>query len=185
MTFRPETSPQDTLPSSLERRTLQMGAETQEGIFTRKAFSSGEVVFQFAGKAVAGNLASPKALQIGPDLFWESTAPDMFDNALNHHCHPNCTIRFSGPLNAAPVIELVAIDSIHSGDQLFFDYNTTEYDLVDQECAFTCQCGSEYCRGMIQGFVHLPEEEQEGLRPWLSPFLLRVLDGENPFTKLR
>ncbi|MFO0828537.1 MAG: SET domain-containing protein [Phycisphaerales bacterium] len=75
--------------------------------------------------------------------------PDEFDadddryfwRFLNHSCAPNAA--FAGRT-------LVALRRIQAGDEITFDYNTTEADMATP---FRCRCG--HCFGrMIRGYLH-------------------------------
>ena len=78
---------------------------------------------------------------------------------MNHACEPNAAIRGRG---------VAAIRPISAGEEVTFDYNTTEYDMA---APFACRCGSQRCRGQIRGFKHLPSGEREKLRPALAGHL--------------
>lgn len=78
---------------------------------------------------------------------------------LNHACAPNAA--FVGRT-------LIALREIRVGEEVGFDYNTTEY-AIDEP--FTCHCGA--CDGRtIRGFRHLDAAERERLRPWLAAHLV-------------
>jgi hypothetical protein len=85
---------------------------------------------------------------------------------LNHSCDSNAMVRGR---------DLVAIRSILAGEEITFNYNTTEYDMA---APFACHCGSPFCAGEIRGFKGLSTPQRERLRPWLSEYLLRILEGE-------
>jgi len=84
---------------------------------------------------------------------------------LNHSCDPNAAVRER---------QLIAVRPIHPGEDLTFNYNTTEYDMASP---FACHCGSLFCAGQIRGFKYLDRQERERLRPLLNPHLVRLLDG--------
>ena len=84
----------------------------------------------------------------------------------NHSCAPNMLLR-DGSFHA--------IKTIHRGEELTFNYNTTEYEMTEP---FKCDCGSLFCSGFIRGFKHLPSDEKEKLRPMLSSYLLSLLDKD-------
>jgi hypothetical protein len=85
---------------------------------------------------------------------------------MNHSCEPNAVIRRRA---------VFALKPIRVGEQIAFDYNTTEYELAEP---FECRCGSSRCDGLIRGFRFLARREQERLRPWLADHLLLFLDGD-------
>ena len=63
---------------------------------------------------------------------------------VNHSCNPN--MRYD-------VTELAffAVRDISKGEELTYDYDTTEYDLVKSKESFTCKCGALNCRLEIRG----------------------------------
>jgi len=107
------------------------------------------------------------SLQIGPSHHIDVTDIDdplelmdvYFWRFLNHHCEPNLAING---------IEVIAIREIAAWEELTFNYNTTEFELIEP---FDCRCGSPICGGRIRGFVALSEPERSELMPWVAPHL--------------
>jgi len=87
---------------------------------------------------------------------------------LNHSCAPNCRIEFSD-------WTLVADRQIRAGEDLTFDYLTTEWDMAEP---FQCRCGAAGCRGRVGGLKHLPPAEQASLRRRCSPYLAGLLSSD-------
>lgn len=58
---------------------------------------------------------------------------------FNHSCHANAGVKGS--------IILVARRKIKAGEEICFDYETTD----TQDLKFTCRCGDKNCRGKIDG----------------------------------
>jgi len=91
---------------------------------------------------------------------------------LNHSCAPNA--RLVGR-------SLVAAREIAVGDEVTFDYNTTEYDMAEP---FACRCGARGCGGRrIAGFRHLSPAKRRALRPYLSDALRTHLAQESGATR--
>ena len=84
---------------------------------------------------------------------------------LNHSCDP--VARIEGDA-------LYARAAIRAGDEITFDYTTTEADMAEP---FECRCGSPRCVGLVRGFLHLAPREQHARRTHLAPHLLRILDS--------
>ena len=82
----------------------------------------------------------------------------------NHSCSPNSSVRGR---------ELVAICPITSGDEITFDYETTEWDMAEP---FHCLCGSPDCRKVIKGFKHLGGPTRLKLRTSLSDYLQQEIE---------
>ncbi len=81
----------------------------------------------------------------------------------NHSCEPNTRIQSR---------DVIAVKEIAPGEDVTFNYNTTEYDMAEP---FTCHCGSSSCIGVVRGAKHLTVEQLEMLRPSLAPYLHRLL----------
>lgn len=86
----------------------------------------------------------------------------------NHSCDPNTML--SGR-------NLVAVRPIEAGEEITFNYNTTEYELA---APFACWCGSKGCAEFIRGFKHLTRAERERIRPLLAEHLRRGVHGPLP-----
>ena len=136
------------------------------GIVASKRIRRGEKILEFPGELVfQEEVRNPNAaLQLDGNLFLESHG--SIDENLNHSCDPNCYVDFRQLI-------LVALKEIQKGEELTFDYNTSEYDLIDQGCSFTCLCGSLNCVGEVKGFRYLPVDHKKKIEPFLSPFLKR------------
>ncbi len=174
-------------PRKLQRVTvpdgLRMGRENDKGgaLYTTCDIKSGEVVFAFQGRVKKIEEATPMGLQIGENLFLEADKydPYRFDEFTNHSCDPNGYAAFR---NGHPYF--TAIRDIKAGEELAFNYNTTEWDMWEQEAimkapsVFICQCKTEACLGRIMGFRYLPIEQKLKLRPYLSPYLEEQLEAE-------
>ena len=81
---------------------------------------------------------------------------------MNHGCRPNVRIDTARRGMAALV-------PIAAGDELLFDYDTTEWDMAEP---FGCRCGAAECRGVVRGYRHLTPEQQVRLAPIAAPHLL-------------
>ena len=77
---------------------------------------------------------------------------------LNHSCEPNAA--FAGR-------RLVAVRSIRAGEEISFDYNTTEWDMSSP---FRCACGN--CGGReVGGYRHLSAAERARIEPHVAEHL--------------
>lgn len=134
------------------------------GVAATREIKKGERILRFIGNLVHRHeVKNPNAaLQLNDGLFLESDG--TVDEGINHSCSPNCYIDFDQ-------LALVALRDIGAGEELTFDYNTSEYDLVDQGCPFTCLCGSQKCVGEVKGYRYLPAIHKQRIAPLLSPFL--------------
>jgi len=71
---------------------------------------------------------------------------------------------------------LRALKDIQAGEEVRMNYAATEYEMSDS-CRSDCR--SPACLEMIRGFKFLIRDQQLTLKPYLAPYLLRRLDGED------
>ena len=123
-------------------------------IATQTVHAGGEVL-EFIGELV--DRPSKYSLQVGEDLHLLAPEGEPW-RYLNHSCDPNA--RMAG-------MKLLALRDIAPGDEVTFDYNTTEWAMATP---FTCGCGA--CDGrLIAGFSRLSPREQADLEPRLADHL--------------
>lgn len=114
------------------------------GLYATRDLKCGDFVLDFIGTTIPLKQATVLSLQIDDDLALESTA--QIDDFLNHSCCPNCKV-----VVVDSKVYLVAVRDIKKDEELSFDYNTTEFDMVEQGCSFLCDCGSDGCLGEVKG----------------------------------
>lgn len=119
-----------------------------KGIFAKQAIKKDSLVFNFIGTVLPLEEATTLSLQISEFTALESTCE--IDDYLNHSCDPNCVVVITDD------VSLYAKRDIEINEELSFDYNTTECDLVAQKCDFKCQCKSDKCLKWIKGSKYLP-----------------------------
>lgn len=141
-------------------------------LLAKTGLKKGQRIFRFQGDLRTERHSSEFALQIWEDIFLESN--EEWDNYLNHSCNPNCYVEFL----AIDEIYLVAVKQIPEGEELTFDYETTEWDLFEGSCQFECHCQSHNCRRDIVGFTHLSLSDKLRLLPYASPYLQMQLAAE-------
>ncbi len=148
------------------------------GIYTEVDIESADTIFPFYGSIVNRTVVHNfnAALQIDANLFLESR--ETFDEFVNHSCSQNCLVGFSRWV-------LVTRRNIKRGEELTFDYNTTEYDLIEQGCSFQCRCGSKKCLGKVMGFKYLSSDQKRKIVTCLSPFLIEQMREELQSLALR
>jgi len=139
-------------------------------LLATQAISTGELLFRIEGEQT--HQPTRYSVQIEESLHidlgehpLEVFLDQHFWRFMNHHCEPSTFLRGQ---------EVYAARPLNIWDEITFNYNTTEYTMAE---AFTCQCGSTHCQGQVRGFKWLPTTEQEALRPWLAPYLRRLLDA--------
>ena len=138
-----------------------------QGLFTAVAVPAGGTVLVLDGVirpkpdrySIQVDVAShlhprPEALAEGE----ASPAPWWF---LNHCCRP--TVRIEG-------LRVVAVHDLAAGEQLRFDYDTTEWSLAEP---FRCGCG--HCGGRtVGGYARLGDEERARIDAIVAPHLRRL-----------
>jgi uncharacterized membrane protein YeiB len=125
-----------------------------------RSFASGEVVLPLEGRPIVQ--PTRFTIQVGADAHLtpisERTSPWSY---LNHGCDPNVAID-------VPSRAIVARRPIAAGDELRFDYNTTEWELAEP---FACDCATPACVGVTMGFAHLSPARQQVLLRDAAPHI--------------
>jgi hypothetical protein len=122
-----------------------------KGVFATREFSAEEEILQFTGKIQDVSVYSDltHALQVGPREFM--SASGRLDDYVNHSCCPNTGVRLVDGR-----VVLIAIRNIPVGEEISFDYATTQdggFDSIQE-----CECGVSNCRKFIGDFNCLPED---------------------------
>jgi hypothetical protein len=128
-----------------------------------RPFEAGECIVELEGVLTAR--PSRYTVQLAEDL--HLAPPPGLDPAdttraawrfLNHACEPNA--RLDGR-------QLMAWRPIAAGEEITFDYETTELDMAEP---FACACPA--CGGRpVRGFRHLDAAEQARRAPLLAEYL--------------
>lgn len=86
---------------------------------------------------------------------------------MNHSCDPN-----TGWLDD---ITLISIRDIQPGEEVTYDYGSTEIDLRHRG-VWACHCGTTTCRGIITPYDYLAPAFQYKYRGLLPSWLLRRIE---------
>lgn len=113
------------------------------GYIAKEDISKGVKLMEFDGEVKTEPDAM--SLQIGKNKYLGGPG------AVNHSCNPNCHIEFDPP-------RLISSQYIEKGDQITFNYLTTEWELAEP---FKCRCNSNNCFEKIKGFKYLENEDRE------------------------
>ena len=66
----------------------------------------------------------------------------------------------------------VALSNIRKGDEILWDYECSEYELLND--GFTCTCGVKSCRKQIRGYKYHGEQVLQTYgKEYIAPYLLR------------
>ncbi len=131
------------------------------GIFIEREFKKGELVVR--GRPVSKTkVRTDYSFQIGFNSHVELDEPARL---INHSCDPNLGIRN----NNLGGYDFVAIKQIKPGEELGWDYCTTEYSSLVMKGS--CLCGSKNCRSKIGGYITLSQEQRERYREFIADYL--------------
>lgn len=145
------------------------------GVFALRLIKPGRRLLEFTGPFL-DRAALDKALEHATVDSYLQVSADRYlgpsggmDDFINHSCNPNCGLQF---IDAR--ILLVSIRTIRRGEEITFDYASTQNDYP---CRFSCRCGSPACRGEIGDFDELPFELQLKYHELgvLAPYLASTL----------
>lgn len=135
---------------------------TQLGAFALKPFDIGDTILILTGSITSQ--PSKYSIQLSLDQHLEVPegihAHDAYSwRFLNHNCIPNAHVDV---LNK----NLIAIKPIAAGEEICFNYNSTEHTLA---APFECHCNNKI--RPVKGYKFTSPEEKEFLRPLLAPYL--------------
>lgn len=136
-------------------------------VITAQFISKGETILELSG--ILLSVPTKYTVQIDRDrhLHPFSNQPERENTSfryINHSCEPNAFFNI-------PEMKLVAGKDIEPGQEVTYNYNSTEYEMA---VPFKCNCGSSRCLQDIRGFRFLTAEQQKEILPYLSPYLLSV-----------
>lgn len=142
------------------------------GVFATEPIEAGATVAVFGGAAIDGETLrslphhqQQRSLQVADDVYLLTVHDAGVGHLINHSCDPTC--RLMGE------ITLVAARRIEAGEELSYDYATTDSTPYDE---FECCCGSERCRSKVTGEDWMDPVLRERYRGWFSPYLQRRID---------
>ena len=143
----------------------------QTALVARRPVAAGETVLRLAGNMVAE--PTRYTLQLGedqhiePPLVSETPLPSETEDSLwrfTNHSSRGANTYVKGRA-------FVAREPIAEGDEITFDYNTTEYDMA---APFPCwETGS-----MVRGYAHLSASERGPIAKFVAPHVLRLAEQE-------
>lgn len=137
------------------------------GVFAKEDITQGELLTIWGGCVITREQMNnmPKdiqyPIQVYDDLYFGPTKKEEIDDAemFNHSCMPNAGVKGS--------IILVARRDIQKGEEICFDYETTDTEEMD----FLCSCGTKACRKIINGKAWMNKEFQEKNKGYFSWYL--------------
>ena len=105
-----------------------------DGVFAGRDFSAGDIIWKMTGLVYGHSRTGqdPDFVGLAPGLWMDPDAPL---NKLNHSCNPNA--------HFGARRQLLALRSIKTGEEITFDYSTSE---VDPQWTMSCACRANGCR---------------------------------------
>lgn len=137
---------------------------SEKGVFAKEAIQKGEVIIAMEGVVV--HTPSRYSLQLDAATHLEIPANEKDPEIkypwkfLNHGCYPNAWMDVQQR-------KLIAIKNIAPGEEINFNYNTTEYAL---SAPFECSCAGKNV--VVRGYKYLSDEEKQRLKPYVAAHLL-------------
>jgi SET domain-containing protein len=130
------------------------------GIFASRAIAQDEVIGEITGtrNSVVNTTAEDvlghdRWIGMGNNTWID---PQFPFSHINHSCNPNAGIR--------GMAHMVAMRPIPKGEEITFDYSTTE---EDPRWCMRCNCHQSGCRGEIRSIHFLPRETFERYVPYI------------------
>lgn len=148
------------------------------GLFAVEAFTAYELVAVCGGivmrteeletVSVAFPHFQTQAVQVADGFYLTSTSLTAIDDAerFNHSCDPNVGVK-------GQTIVLARRD-IQKGEELVFDYDTTDIGSA----VFECQCGGVACRKTIDGTGWMSAEFRKRNEGWLAWHVEQRIRGQ-------
>lgn len=131
----------------------------QQALVAIAEIAKGETVFVFS--APVSEERTRTSIQVGENAHIEA---GDFASFTNHSCEPNSKIEsaIDDERERASVM-LTTIKAVKKGEELCFDYASTESELTAELCGTGCLCASDNCRETVKSFSDLNESEKEKL----------------------
>ncbi len=138
------------------------------GVFAKHSFRAGELLFEVRGPIMARGTKYSLSVGFGQHIEPKTEdGKDDFGHYMNHSCDPNAFVKVVAS-SKTPYIEIRARRNIKKGEELTFDYASSEYEVTIN--GVSCRCDTKLCRGKIHGFKDLPKDifdqyKKEGIIP--------------------
>lgn len=131
----------------------------EKALVAKQSIAPNTIIFMF--QAAATDVRTRTSIQVSESKHVE---PGDFGAFANHSCSPNTQIvaHYNADTNIAEIV-MISITEISVGDEITFDYATTETTVTTNLLRKPCLCGSPNCRKFITGFQELSHTEQMSL----------------------
>jgi SET domain-containing protein len=159
---------------------VEKSAIHKRGVFARERISRGEIIALWGGVVYSLQETIQLAkkypyfethtVSICKDFYFgpitPSKAPLDDTEMMNHSCEPNAGVKGQ--------LAVVARRGIRRGEEVCFDYDTTEISAVP----FLCQCGTPSCRRRIDGSAWKDEYFRARNRGYFSWYIQEMIRKE-------
>ncbi|MEV4208179.1 SET domain-containing protein-lysine N-methyltransferase [Nocardia salmonicida] len=122
------------------------------GVFATRSWRPCELVISARITAMSPR-RTVYSFQTGHDFHCEFDEPARL---INHSCAPNLGIAD----NTAGAFDFLALLPINVGDELTWDYASSEYHSI---AVPVCHCGAPTCRGTVTGYAGLNPTQRSNL----------------------
>jgi len=159
---------------------IQKSAIHGRGVFAKKNIAENEMIALWGGIVYSleevtelakthphfetHTVSIYKDFYLGPLTTEESELDET--ELFNHSCDPNAGVKGQ--------IVIVARRHIHQGEEICFDYDTTEIAAIP----FVCRCRSLHCRGLIDGSAWRSAAFRAKNRGYLSWYIEDLVQDE-------
>ncbi|MFO7867987.1 MAG: SET domain-containing protein [Bacteroidales bacterium] len=131
----------------------------EKGLIAIDTIPENTIIFSYKDKA--SGQRTKNSIQVGCDKHLEI---GDFGIYANHACKPNSYMWTSYKSNDGyGHVVLISTESIAKGEEITFDYATTETHLTPEHTNKQCLCKTSECRSVLKGFFDLTSEEQDRL----------------------
>ncbi len=138
------------------------------GLFCRTPINQHDAILVFQGEIMPMEIADAKrSVQVSDHFALELPHVGSIENFINHSCRPNCWLDFM----ATGIPTLRALRDIKVDEELCYNYNSVEYNLLDNFGMFHCRCDHPGCLGRIEGYLHLTPQQQGALYDTVAPYI--------------
>jgi len=126
-----------------EKHIIKETGNKGKGLYSTKKYCNGDLVLNLEGNILP--YPTRTSIQVGEDKHLESWE----GGHVNHHCSPNTKV-ISVKVFEINDYFLVAIKDIEIGEQITFDYETTETEMAEP---FKCSCHGRWISGAFENDI--------------------------------
>jgi uncharacterized protein len=163
------------------RLTIQDTGSHGWGLYSERHWNVGDLVMRSRPINNIRHMKDAHTIQYDVDKHASIDLPARF---VNHICgvanigiqviygkDKKCAI---GDKNVDDIsFEFYAMKEIRMGEEILWDYETTEYDMLSK---FECLCGSPVCRKKLTGFRDHSNNVLDAYgEKWVAPYILALL----------